>query len=126
MELWFMEETQTLEIKQEIQYTNQDESFNLPEFLYHVVYAENIMSIKKEGIKPHLTQSAYSDYVQDCLFLSADQKTKLKVLEDAEKLRPAIGQAHALELLAPPANAAGPRGPGAGGPGPRHFGNRPE
>ena len=63
---------------------------------------------------------------QAASFLSADQKTKLKVLEDAEKLRPAIGQAHALELLAPPANAAGPRGPGAGGPGPRHFGNRPE
>ena len=64
-------------------------------------------------------------------FLSAEQKTKLKALEDAEKLRPAIGQAHALELLAPPANAAGQRGPGAGGrgpggPGPRHFGNRPE
>ncbi len=43
-------------------------------------------------------------------FLSADQKTKLKALEDAEKLREEIGQAHALQLLAPPA-----------GPGPRNF-----
>lgn len=70
---------------------------------------------------------------QTTSFLSADQKTKLKALEDAEKLRPAIGQAHALELLAPPANAAGRpgpgfgpgagSGPGMGGPGPRHFGN---
>ncbi len=69
-------------------------------------------------------------------FLSADQKTKLKALEDAEKLRPAIGQAHALELLAPPANATGRpgfglgqgpgQGPGMNGPGPRRFGNRPE
>ena len=54
-------------------------------------------------------------------FLSADQKTKLKALDEAEKLRPAIGQAHALHLLAPPANLApGPmNGPG---PGPRGFG----
>ena len=71
-------------------------------------------------------------------FLSADQKTKLKALEDAEKLQPAIGQAHGLELLAQPANAAGRPvsgpgmggpgmgGPGMNGPGPRHFGNRPE
>jgi Spy/CpxP family protein refolding chaperone len=44
-------------------------------------------------------------------FLSADQKTKLKALEDAEKLREEIGQAHALQLLAPPA-----------GSGPRNFG----
>lgn len=44
-------------------------------------------------------------------FLSADQKTKLKALEDAEKLREEIGQAHALQLLAAPA-----------GTGPRNFG----
>jgi Spy/CpxP family protein refolding chaperone len=56
-------------------------------------------------------------------FLSADQKTKLKALEDAEKLRPAIGQAHALELLAAPTGGPGQRGPGTGGPGRRHFGN---
>lgn len=44
-------------------------------------------------------------------FLSADQKTKLKALEDAEKLREEIGQAHALQLLAAPAGteAPGPR-----------------
>lgn len=44
-------------------------------------------------------------------FLNADQKTKLKALEDAEKLREEIGQAHALQLLAPPESAgfAGPR-----------------
>jgi len=52
-------------------------------------------------------------------FLSADQKTKLKTLEDAEKLREEIGQAHALELLAAPAGT-GPRnfGENIGGPRP--------
>ncbi len=60
-------------------------------------------------------------------FLSADQKTKLKALEDAEKLRDEIRQAHALQLLAPPAGVQGPggQGPGAapGRPGPRGFAN---
>ncbi len=40
-------------------------------------------------------------------FLSADQKTKLKQLEDAEKLRVEIGEAHALLLLTPPATPSG-------------------
>ena len=60
-------------------------------------------------------------------FLSADQKTKLKALEDAENLRDEIRQAHALQLLAQPARGQGPRGqgPGAGPgrPGPRGFAN---
>jgi Spy/CpxP family protein refolding chaperone len=56
-------------------------------------------------------------------FLSADQKTKLKALEDAEKLRDEIRQAHALQLLAPPADAPGPGRFGPGGSGPRGFGN---
>ena len=43
-------------------------------------------------------------------FLSADQKTKLKALEDAAKLQPAIGQAAGLGLLQPPQGAPG--GPG--------------
>lgn len=88
MEVSFMEEPQTLEIKQEIQYTNQDETFDLPEFLYHVVYAENIMSIKREGIKPHLTQTAYSDYVKDCLFLSADQNILIRMALQSNKAKP--------------------------------------
>lgn len=49
--------------------------------------------------------------------LTADQKTKLAALQDAQKLMPAVGQATALGLLAPPAGAAmmGPRmGPGMG------------
>jgi len=52
-------------------------------------------------------------------FLSADQKTKLKTLEDAEKLREEIGQAHALELLAAPAGTGpGNFGENIGGPRP--------
>ncbi len=64
-------------------------------------------------------------------FLTADQKTKLKVLEEAEKLREEIREAHALQLLAPPANAAGMGAGrrGAGGPGgpggPGRFGGGP-
>ncbi len=49
--------------------------------------------------------------------LTADQKKKLQDLENALKLRPAIEQAMALGLLAPPADA----GPGAG---PMGFGSR--
>ena len=58
--------------------------------------------------------------------LTADQKTKLKALEDAMKLQPAIQQAIGLGLLTPanPPEGAGPGrfggGPGRmGGPGPR-------
>lgn len=54
--------------------------------------------------------------------LTADQKTKLKALEDASKLHAQIQQAAMLDLLTlpqPPAGA-GPGGPGVpGGPGPR-------
>ena len=44
-------------------------------------------------------------------FLTADQKTKLKALEDAAKLAPAIHEAVGLHLI------AGPEGVGPGGPG---------
>jgi Spy/CpxP family protein refolding chaperone len=47
-------------------------------------------------------------------FLSADQKAKLKALEDAAKMQPAIGQAAGLGLLQPPQG-----GPGIGFGGPR-------
>lgn len=58
--------------------------------------------------------------------LTAEQKSKLKILEDAAKLLPAIEQAIGLYLLTPPEGAAGP-GPGpAGWPGmgPAAFGLR--
>jgi hypothetical protein len=63
--------------------------------------------------------------------LTADQKTKLKGLEDAAKLREAIVQATGLNLLLPPAPVpgAGPVGPGMRlgpmGPGPRGPGMGP-
>lgn len=75
--------------------------------------------IEIRDLQKQITAAQAKIQEQALSFLTADQKTKLKALEDAEKLRPAIGQAHALHLLAPPANA----GPGPmNGPGPRGFG----
>ena len=54
-------------------------------------------------------------------FLSADQKTKLKALEDSSKLREEIGEAARLNLLAAPAGGASAvrQGPPNGFRGPR-------
>jgi len=54
-------------------------------------------------------------------FLSADQKTKLKALEDASKLREEIGEAARLNLLAAPVGGAPAvrQGPPNGFRGPR-------
>lgn len=49
--------------------------------------------------------------------LFADQKTKLTALDAAAKLEPTIRQAQILDLLTPPANAAGGMGPRGFGPG---------
>ena len=56
--------------------------------------------------------------------LNADQKTKLKNLETAQSLMPAVHQAVGLDLLSQPAccAGAGPGGMGGPGPGPRGFG----
>ena len=55
-------------------------------------------------------------------FLTADQKTKLKALEDAAKLAPAIHEAVGLHLVTGP-EGAGPGGPGMGpGMGPGNMG----
>lgn len=75
--------------------------------------------IEIRDLQKQITAAQAKIQEQALSFLTADQKTKLKALEDAEKLRPAIGQAHALHLLAPPANAGfGPMN----GSGPRGFG----
>jgi Spy/CpxP family protein refolding chaperone len=62
------------------------------------------------------TETAHASYqTQAVATLTADQKTKLKTLEDAQKLQLAIMQAIGLNLLVP---AEGMPGPGApGGPG---------
>ena len=65
--------------------------------------------IEIRDLQKQITAAQSKIQEQALSFLTADQKSKLKALEDAEKLRPAIGQAHALHLLAPPANA-GPGG----------------
>lgn len=56
--------------------------------------------------------------------LNADQKAKLKALEEAEKLAPAIRQGVGLNLLAPPERPEG-MGFGEGGPGGPGFGRPP-
>lgn len=48
-------------------------------------------------------------------FLSAEQKTKLAALASDRSLRRELREAHALQLLAPPADGAGPRGGRMGG-----------
>jgi Spy/CpxP family protein refolding chaperone len=71
---------------------------------------------------------------QAVALLTAEQKTKLKALEDAAKLQPAVGQAVMLNLIEPPQGAVGPHGlagpmgrrgfhgpGGPGGPAPEGF-----
>jgi Spy/CpxP family protein refolding chaperone len=62
--------------------------------------------------------------------LTAEQKTRLKALEDAARLAPAIRQAMSLNLITPPEPPAGAepmgfRGPGGPGPGMERMGGRP-
>lgn len=58
-----------------------------------------------QSLRKQLDAAMSNVHDQAVSFLTADQKTKLKALDDAAKLRPAIGQAHELHLLAPPANS---------------------
>lgn len=87
-----------------------------------------------DSLKKRATQTEESFRNQALATLTAAQKTKLKTLEDAEKLQPAIGQAVGLQLLAPlqpPAGVPGlgPFGLGPGVPArggaPRRFGPPP-
>lgn len=85
MEYLIMQEAPTLEIESEISSLEHKESINLPDFLYHIVYADVILKIKKEGIKPSITEKAYSDYVQNCLFLSANPNTLIRMAIESNK-----------------------------------------
>ena len=76
------------------------------------------------GLRSQLSKARDTARQAALALLFADQKTKLKTLEDAAKLEPAIQQATALWLLSEPvAPAPGIGGPGGlGGPGGRGFG----
>ncbi len=63
------------------------------------------------NLQKQIQTTAEGFVTQAVALLTAEQKTKLKALEDAAKLRPAIQEAIALELLPP---AVGGAGPGAG------------
>jgi len=70
-----------------------------------------------EALRKQMNSLHAQFHGQAVSILTADQKSKLKTLEDAAKLLPAIEQAIGLYLLTPPEGAAGP-GPGpAGWPG---------
>lgn len=94
--------------------------------------------IEIEPLRKRIEEVRTSFHNQAVNTLSADQKAKLKTLEDTAKLRDETRQAAMLQLLAPPERGAGegpgrrgfhgPGGPGPGGfggpggPGPRGFG----
>ncbi|HEY1494030.1 MAG TPA: hypothetical protein VGF49_05780 [Candidatus Solibacter sp.] len=74
-----------------------------------------------QTLRNSITQAATASQSQSLNVLTADQKTKLKVLADASALRRQIDEATMLGLIAPPADAQGGvpglRGPaGRGGP----------
>ena len=84
--------------------------------------------IQLQSLKKQVSTVEASIQTQAVATLNADQKTKLKNLEAAQSLAPAVHQAEGLNLLSPPANAAGPGGPGGpagpggpGGQGPQGF-----
>ncbi len=74
-----------------------------------------------QTLRNSITQAETASQSQSLNVLTADQKTKLKVLTDASALRLQIDEATMLGLIAPPAGAQGGvpglRGPaGRGGP----------
>jgi Spy/CpxP family protein refolding chaperone len=85
-----------------------------------------------QALRKQIDTNASSFRAQAANVLTADQKTKLKTLDDASKLQPAISEAVFLLLLAPPTPAQGgllgPGGMGGfgvfGGPGGPRFGGR--
>lgn len=75
-----------------------------------------------EALRKRMGDAQSSLQGQAVNFLTADQKTKLSTLEASQKLGPAIQQATAVGLLAPPQNTPDGAGFGPGGgiaPGPR-------
>ncbi len=79
------------------------------------------LTIQINALRKQTRQSQATLNQQSLATLSSDQQTKLKALQAAADLQPAIQQAHMLGLLAPPANGPDFGGPGGFG-GPRGFG----
>lgn len=81
------------------------------------------LMVEIKGLQEQIRLNDEKFHAQAVALLTADQKTKLKTLEDAAKLQPAIGQAVGLNLIQPPPDAPGLRAPagpmgmrGRGGP----------
>jgi Spy/CpxP family protein refolding chaperone len=64
--------------------------------------------VEIQALQSNMSKTRDSFSAQAANALTADQKTKLKTLQDAVALMPAIHQASALGLLAPPQGAGGP------------------
>lgn len=89
------------------------------------------LMVEIKGLGEQIRLNGEKFRLQALALLTADQKAKLKTLEDAARLQPAIGQAVMLNLIEPPQGAAGPRGMagpmgrrgfgGPGGPSPEAF-----
>ncbi len=68
------------------------------------------LMVEIKGLREQIRLSDEKFHAQAVALLTADQKTKLKTLEDAAKLQPAIGQAVALNLIQPPQGGPGMHG----------------
>ncbi len=74
--------------------------------------------VQLQTLKTQMDTVNASFVTQATAILTTDQKTKLKDLQAAQGLIPAVHQAEGLNLLARPANAPEPGGPGGPGMGP--------
>lgn len=72
--------------------------------------------VEIDALRKQIRAKHESAQSETAAVLTADQRAKLKALEDAAKLAPMIRQARGAGLLAPP------EGMGAGGPGPGREG----
>jgi chromosome segregation ATPase len=81
--------------------------------------------IQIQSLQKQIQMIETSFLTQAVATLTADQKTKLTALQNAQSLVPAVHRAEGLNLIAPPANAQGGPlgGPPPRGAGPMGFGN---
>lgn len=74
------------------------------------------LTLQIAALRKQLDQNHANYQAQAVQSLSADQKAKLKALDDAAKLLAAVRQAAMLELLTPPVPSGPNGGPGPDGP----------
>jgi len=65
--------------------SSEEDSIELPRYLYHVIYVCDILRIKKYGIEPEISQKAYNEYVNGCIFLSTEANLLVKMAKESDK-----------------------------------------